>query len=183
MTCRQRDRADDSGQISPNLRPMDVFVSVFDQARCPSHKLASWTCSRYHNSLHSLPITLLHPSSTTRTKLTPPIPQVQCRIFSSTYNPQRLRTGNRVLRQRLRGPSVASYYPRRVATIKDLQEAYKTFDEELETWDDDEEDRLEHLVLAKQRGKGAPKKKRTAEGMRLPVLFLERVSMGFGRDC
>jgi len=46
-----------------------------------------------------------------------------------------------------------------------LQKAYKTFDEELETWDDFEEDRLEHLASAKQRGKGAPKKKRTAEGM------------------
>lgn len=34
----------------------------------------------------------------------------------------------------------------------------------METWDDDEEDRLEHLLLAKQRGKGAPKKKRTADG-------------------
>ena len=34
----------------------------------------------------------------------------------------------------------------------------------METWDDDEEDRLEHLFLAKQRGKGAPKKKRTADG-------------------
>lgn len=41
---------------------------------------------------------------------------------------------------------------------------YKGFDEEMETWDDDEEDRLEHLLLAKQRGKGAPKKKRTADG-------------------
>ncbi|KAF6219833.1 hypothetical protein HO133_003658 [Letharia lupina] len=89
--------------------------------------------------------------------------QVQCRIFSQTFNPQRLRTGNRVLRQRLRGPSVAAYYPRRVATIKDLKKLYKGFDEEMETWDDDEEDRLEHLLLAKQRGKGAPKKKRTAE--------------------
>ncbi|CAD6581501.1 MAG: mitochondral 37S ribosomal protein S27 [Alectoria sarmentosa] len=89
--------------------------------------------------------------------------KVQCRIFSQTFNPQRLRTGNRVLRQRLRGPSVAAYYPRRVATIKDLQKLYKGFDEEMETWDDDEEDRLEHLLLAKQRGKGAPKKKRTAE--------------------
>lgn len=34
----------------------------------------------------------------------------------------------------------------------------------METWDDDEEDRLEHLLLAKQRGKGAPKKKRSADG-------------------
>ena len=102
--------------------------------------------------------------------------QVQCRIFSQTYNPLRLRTGNRVLRQRLRGPSVAAYYPRRVATVKDLKKAYKGFDGELETWDEDEEDRLEHLTLAKQRGKGAPKKKRTAEGQHL-LRLLESTSM------
>ena len=48
--------------------------------------------------------------------------------------------------------------------MKDLKKLYKGFDEEMETWDDDEEDRLEHLLLAKQRGKGAPKKKRTADG-------------------
>ncbi|KAL9104440.1 MAG: hypothetical protein Q9163_000592 [Psora crenata] len=35
--------------------------------------------------------------------------------------------------------------------------------EDIDTWDEDEEDRLEHLELAKQRGKGAPKKKRTAD--------------------
>ena len=97
--------------------------------------------------------------------------KVQCRIFSQTYNPTRLRTGNRVLRQRLRGPSVAAYYPRRVATFRDLKLAYKNFDEEMETWDDDEEDRLEHLVLLKQRGKGAPKKKRSAEGLLILVCF------------
>ena len=34
----------------------------------------------------------------------------------------------------------------------------------METWDDDEDERLEHIMLAKQRGKGAPKKKRTADG-------------------
>ena len=59
---------------------------------------------------------------------------------------------------------MAAYYPRRVATIKDLQNLYKGFDEEMETWDDNEEDRLEHIVLAKQRGKGAPKKKKSADG-------------------
>ncbi|KAL8943778.1 MAG: hypothetical protein Q9211_000861 [Gyalolechia sp. 1 TL-2023] len=84
--------------------------------------------------------------------------KVQCRIFSSTFNPERLRTGNKVLRERLKGPSVAAYYPRRVATFKDLKNLYP----DLETWDDDEEDRLEHLAFLKQRGKGAPKKKSTA---------------------
>jgi len=68
--------------------------------------------------------------------------QKQCTIFSSTFNPSRLRTGNKILRQRLKGPSVVAYYPRRVATYKDLVAAYPG----LETWDDDEEDRLEHLA-------------------------------------
>ncbi|MCJ1232087.1 mitochondral 37S ribosomal protein S27 [Varicellaria rhodocarpa] len=85
--------------------------------------------------------------------------KVQCRIFSTTYNPERLRTGNKILRQRLKGPSVASYYPRKIVTIRDVQKLYP----DLETWDDDEEDRLEHLQVLKQKGKGAPKKKRTAE--------------------
>ena len=69
--------------------------------------------------------------------------QVQCRIFSTTYNPERLRTGNKILRQRLKGPSVVEYYPRRVVTFKDLKKAYP----EYETWDEDEEDRLEGLEL------------------------------------
>ncbi|KAI4290715.1 MAG: hypothetical protein L6R35_000022 [Caloplaca aegaea] len=83
--------------------------------------------------------------------------KVQCRIFSSTFNPDRTRTGNKVLRERLKGPSLAAYYPRRVATFKDLKNLYP----DLETWDDDEEDRLEHISFLKARGKGAPKKKRT----------------------
>ena len=33
----------------------------------------------------------------------------------------------------------------------------------LETWDDYEEDRTESIQIAKLRGKGAPKKKRTAD--------------------
>lgn len=91
--------------------------------------------------------------------------QVQSRIFSQTYNPERLRNGNSVLRQRLRGPAVAAYYPRRVATFKDLEKAYKKMPGmDLETWDDYEEDRLEHLAAAKARGKGAPKKKKSAAG-------------------
>ncbi|KAL8838032.1 MAG: hypothetical protein Q9170_002313 [Blastenia crenularia] len=95
--------------------------------------------------------------------------KVQCRIFSSTFNPDRTRTGNKVLRERLKGPSVAAYYPRRVATIKDLKNLYP----DLETWDDDEEDRLEHIVLLKQRGKGAPKKKSSKDG-KVPIARYER---------
>ncbi|MCJ1483083.1 mitochondral 37S ribosomal protein S27 [Schaereria dolodes] len=85
--------------------------------------------------------------------------KVQCRIFSTTYNPERIRTGNKILRQRLKGPTLVDYYPRRTATIKDLRKAYPDF----ETWDDDEEERLDAVELAQTRNKGAPKKKKTAE--------------------
>ncbi|MCJ1329626.1 mitochondral 37S ribosomal protein S27 [Thelotrema lepadinum] len=84
--------------------------------------------------------------------------KVQCRIFSTTYNPDRLRLGNKILRQRLKGPTLAAYYPRRVATIKDLQKEFPNF----AVWDDDELDRLEKVANAKRRGKGAPKKKSSA---------------------
>lgn len=45
-------------------------------------------------------------------------------------------------------------------TIKDLRKAYP----ELETWNEKEEDRLESVAITKARGKGPPKKKRTAAG-------------------
>lgn len=76
------------------------------------------------------------------TQLNSNICQVQCRIFSMNYNPERLRTGNKILRQRLKGPSVAAYYPERPPQHKDLKALYP----DLETWDEDEEDRLEHIA-------------------------------------
>jgi small subunit ribosomal protein S33 len=87
--------------------------------------------------------------------------QLQSTIFGTTYNPNRLRLGNKILRQRLKGPQLASYYPRKSATVQDVLHEFKKFD--LEGWDEKEEDRLESLQIAKMRGKGAPKKKRTAE--------------------
>lgn len=86
--------------------------------------------------------------------------KTQCRIFGTTFNPTNQRLGNKILRQHLRGPSLAAYYPRRVATFKDIRRQFKG----LEMYDDFEEDRLEHIQFAKSRGKGAPKKKRTAAG-------------------
>lgn len=50
--------------------------------------------------------------------------------------------GNKVLRQRLRGPSLVTYYPRKVATVKDLNREFGPY---LETWDDAEQDRLEYI--------------------------------------
>lgn len=64
--------------------------------------------------------------------------------------------GNKILRQRLRGPALASYYPRRTWKLREMQDLYGP---ELEIPNDEEEDRLEHIALLKLRGKGAPKKK------------------------
>lgn len=86
--------------------------------------------------------------------------KVQCRIFNTTFNPTGQRLGNKVLRQRLRGPALATYYPRRVATFVNLKRMYPGY----EMYDDFEEDRLEHLQIAKSRGKGAPKKKNSKNG-------------------
>lgn len=86
--------------------------------------------------------------------------RVQCRVFNTTFNPTNARLGNKVLRQRLRGPSIAAYYPRRVSTLKQLRQLYPG----VEIYDNFEEDRLEHIQIAKSRGKGAPKKKKTAAG-------------------
>merc|ERR1712070_614725 len=99
--------------------------------------------------------------------------KVQSRIFSTIFNPAAQRLGNKVLRQRLRGPSLAAYYPRRVATFKDLRALYPNH----ELYDEDEEDRLEHIQIAKSRGKGAPKKKKTAAGEYRII-----TSTGIGRD-
>jgi hypothetical protein len=50
--------------------------------------------------------------------------------------------GTKILRQRLKGPSVAAYYPRKTATISDVKRA---FGPHLTTWDNAEEDRLEYI--------------------------------------
>ncbi|KAK3076757.1 hypothetical protein LTS18_012145 [Coniosporium uncinatum] len=90
--------------------------------------------------------------------------KTSCSIFNTTFNPQRLRLGNKILRQRLRGPAVAAYYPPRIGTTKDLRQAYqgKGVFGGWEVRDEDEDYRLEKIRVAKMRGKGAPKKKRSA---------------------
>lgn len=69
--------------------------------------------------------------------------RTQCKIFNTIFNPDRLRLGNKILRQRLRGPAMAAYYPRRIATFTDLQKAYPGF----EGYDEDEADREEHVQM------------------------------------
>lgn len=64
------------------------------------------------------------------------------------------------MRQRLKGAAVASYYPPRIGTIAQLRSLYPQH----EILDEDEEDWIEHLNVARSRGKAVPKKKRTAAG-------------------
>ncbi|KAI0390058.1 mitochondrial ribosomal subunit S27-domain-containing protein [Xylariaceae sp. FL0594] len=86
--------------------------------------------------------------------------KVQCQVFSTTYNPDGIRMGNKILRQRLRGPSLVKWYPPRGPDIRTLAKEFKQFG--LETVDDVEDDRLEHVAGRRARGKAPPKKKRTA---------------------
>ncbi|ELQ43395.1 pumilio-family RNA binding repeat protein [Pyricularia oryzae Y34] len=83
--------------------------------------------------------------------------KAQCEVFSTAYNPEGVRTGNKILRQRLRGPALAAYYPRRVVTLRDLR---KELGQEFMIEDEAEEDRLLKIEELKARGKGAPKKKK-----------------------
>lgn len=71
--------------------------------------------------------------------------QAQCRLFDLNYNPEGIRLGNKVLRQRLRGPVLAAYYPRKTVAFRDLQDTFLPFD--LETWDDFQEDREEAIQM------------------------------------
>lgn len=109
--------------------------------------------------------------------------KVRCAVFNSVFNPNNLRLGNKVLRQRLRGPSVASYYPPRVGTFRQLKNLYPEEDG-YEMYDEAAEQKMDDLKLyvlffikftfgwlltnglfrLKLRGKGAPKKKREKSG-------------------
>ncbi|CAI4212506.1 unnamed protein product [Parascedosporium putredinis] len=68
--------------------------------------------------------------------------KAQCQVFATVYNPEGLRLGNKVLRQRLRGPALAAYYPKRTVSVRDIN---NSFGPHIETWDEAEQERLEHI--------------------------------------
>ncbi|AEO61772.1 hypothetical protein MYCTH_2312323 [Thermothelomyces thermophilus ATCC 42464] len=70
--------------------------------------------------------------------------RARCELFSTTFNPDGIRTGNKILRQRLKGPALASYYPRKIVTFRQFQDAFKPL--ELEVDNEEEIDRLEHIA-------------------------------------
>ncbi|KAF9102736.1 hypothetical protein BGX27_010869 [Mortierella sp. AM989] len=93
--------------------------------------------------------------STSATSKLTLINKISTAIFGNVYNPQGIRTGNKILRQRLVGPTINSYYPN-VRQIK-LREITKMVPE-MNLVDQGEKARLEDLAERKKRGKGPPKK-------------------------
>ena len=80
--------------------------------------------------------------------------QLSAKLFNNIYNPTGERTGNKILRKRLIGPTVTEWYPKRIITLRkitDLLPGMKLVDQE-------EKLRLEEIAKRKKRGKGAPKK-------------------------
>ncbi|KAF9581706.1 hypothetical protein BGW38_001172 [Lunasporangiospora selenospora] len=81
--------------------------------------------------------------------------KLSCSIFGNIYNPQGFRTGNKILRARLVGPTINSYYPN-VKMIKPRE--ISRMAPEMNLIDQAEKTRLEDLAERKKRGKGPPKK-------------------------
>jgi small subunit ribosomal protein S33 len=78
-------------------------------------------------------------------------------IFQTSYNPTSQRTGAKYLKRRLRGPSMIEYYPNQLS-IATLNKEFPGLD----LVDEYEEQRLQDVVDKKKRGKGAPKKAKSA---------------------
>ncbi|KAG9318065.1 mitochondrial ribosomal subunit S27-domain-containing protein [Chiua virens] len=81
--------------------------------------------------------------------------KARCAIFQTAFNPTSARTGAKYFRARLRGPSMANYYP------KDIDLSMSKFAKE---WPElglvnfAEAQRLWDVDMKKARGKGAPTK-------------------------
>ena len=80
--------------------------------------------------------------------------QLSCKIFQNVYNPTAARTGNKVLRQRLVGPTMTAYNPQKLVHFRDIKALYPA----LNLVDMEEKARLDEIARRKRRGKGAPKK-------------------------
>ncbi|KAG5518887.1 hypothetical protein PMAC_002418 [Pneumocystis sp. 'macacae'] len=82
------------------------------------------------------------------------VSSVISRIFGTTFNVDSRRNGNRVLRQRLRGPTVLEYYSRMNVVPKTIIRSFP----ELKLVDPIEESRKADVDRRRRRGKGPPPK-------------------------
>jgi small subunit ribosomal protein S33 len=105
-------------------------------------------------------------TNATRNALTRPsiermlaLKQLQCSIFSTTFNPTSARTGAKYLKGRLRGQAMVDYYPKTIS-YRELNNMFPGLD----IVDEEEQQRLADLAARKARGKGPPPKAK-AEGV------------------
>ncbi|KAG7880794.1 hypothetical protein KL905_002337 [Ogataea polymorpha] len=86
--------------------------------------------------------------------------KLQCNIFRTTYNPQRLRTEAQILRKPLKGQIISNYYgPADFPTVFQIFKLWRVDDFRLV--DEDEDYRQRRVRMLRKRGKGAPKKLKT----------------------
>ncbi|GMM38688.1 mitochondrial 37S ribosomal protein [Saccharomycopsis crataegensis] len=81
--------------------------------------------------------------------------KIRSEIFGTNFNPEGKRTGAKILRQRLVGPTVSNYYnDPNLIQFRHLKAIYPQFD----FVNEEEEYRLTMVAARKRRGKGAPAK-------------------------
>lgn len=89
------------------------------------------------------------------------IQKIQASVFRETLNPQKIRTGSKILTKPLIGQTVANYYgSSNFPTVSKLCKFLS--DESYNVVNPHEEYRLDQIASKKRRGKGAPKKIREA---------------------
>ncbi|OAV92210.1 hypothetical protein PTTG_03276 [Puccinia triticina 1-1 BBBD Race 1] len=95
--------------------------------------------------------------------------KAQSTVFQTPFNPRDIRTGDRYLTKKLKGPLLQTYYPPvRPVNFKQLNQIFVqtakangVTGRDLEYWklpDLREEKRLERVAYNRKRGKGPPKK-------------------------
>ncbi|KAK7205914.1 mitochondrial ribosomal subunit S27-domain-containing protein [Myxozyma melibiosi] len=83
--------------------------------------------------------------------------KTSCDVFETFYNPLNYRTGNKVLRKKFAGPTVASYYPQKSpVTMGTIRKAFPGFEFPLP---ENELFRMSMAEVRRRRGKGPPTKK------------------------
>ncbi|KAK9492916.1 mitochondrial ribosomal subunit S27-domain-containing protein [Lipomyces doorenjongii] len=82
--------------------------------------------------------------------------KASCEVFQTVYNPDNIRTGNKILRRKMKGPAAISYYPiESPVKFRHIRAAYPMF----EFPNTPDEHRITMNELRKRKGKGPPKKK------------------------
>ncbi|KAK9464113.1 mitochondrial 37S ribosomal protein mS33 [Lipomyces oligophaga] len=94
----------------------------------------------------------------------PPLERLQallkttCYVFDNFYNPEHIRSGNKILRKPLRGPALIKYYPpKSPVTKRDIRQAFPFLD--FREADPVDAFRIAINDARRRRGKGPPKKK------------------------